>query len=635
MRALSILAVVEFARLGRCPRRGCSGLGRDEAALGMLGLGYLDVVSEPHVLGGDRGKPTATDAVAAPFASSPFGRRDPRERCRLTTAEARAIVRIVNDDDQVNHLDALPSQASGDPPPTAAEDRRTDQAPERLLAPAFGEGSPRNASLRDQWLRLYIGGEWRDAADGARFDSMNPSTGAPWTAVAEAGPDDVDRAAHEARTAFDGDWGRVSAADRGRLLWRMAEQIDSHAAALAQLESRDNGKAIRETRAEIAAVVRCFEFFAGVCQGQRGATLPQAGPEFVYTRREPVGVVGAITPWNSPLVMLAWKLCPALAGGNAIILKPAEYTSVTALAFAGLLETLELPAGTVNIVPGKGTRAGVALVEHPGVDKIAFTGSTEVGKAIAAAASKTLKLVTFELGGKSPNIVFADADLEQAVNRASFGIFSAAGQSCQAASRMLVERSVKDAFLERLAAKAESIRIGDALDEATQMGAQVSATQLETIERYVALGISEGGHVVTGGRRPDVDPGGYFYTPTIFDQVDNSMRICREEIFGPVTTLIAFDDEADAIAKANDSDYGLSGAVWTSDVKRAHRVAAALRCGMVWVNTYRTWSPLVPFGGFKQSGYGRENGIEVMEHYTQTKSVWVDLQDTQPDWYEV
>jgi aldehyde dehydrogenase (NAD+) len=343
--------------------------------------------------------------------------------------------------------------------------------------------------------------------------------------------------------------------------------------------------------------------------------------------------VGAITPWNSPLVMLAWKLCPALAGGNAIVLKPAEQTPVTALVFAGLLREVDLPPGTVNVVPGFGERAGAALVENPGVDKVAFTGSTSVGRSIAASAAKTLKLVTFELGGKSPNIVFADADLEEAVNRSAFGIFSAGGQSCQAASRMLVERSIKDQFLERLVAKAESIRVGDALSDETQMGAQVSAEQLETIERYVSVGIEEGAQALTGAKRPQLDSPGFFYTPTIFDGVHNSMRICREEIFGPVTAVMAFEDEADAIAKANDSDYGLSGAVWTSDVKRAHRVAAALRCGMVWVNTYRTWNPLTPFGGYKQSGYGRENGIEVMQHYTQLKSVWVDMQDSQADWY--
>jgi len=488
----------------------------------------------------------------------------------------------------------------------------------------------------DGVLPLYVAGRWEAAADGATYDSYEPATGEVWARVSAAGPADVDRAVEAARAAMAGPWGSTMAMDRARVLWRIAAIVDGNRELLAAIESRDNGKLLRETHAELDAIVRYFEYFGGVCQTVLGQTSPATGPFFTYTRREPVGVVGAIIPWNSPLNMLAWKLAPALAGGNVVVLKPADETPVSALVFAQLIEELDLPPGVLSVLPGIGKITGEAIVDHPGVDKLAFTGSTETGRRIAARAAQTLKPATFELGGKSPNIVFADADLEIAVQRSAYGIFSAGGQSCMAASRTLVHRSVMDEFASRFGERASAIRVGDPFAPSSQVGAQTSQRQLRKIESYVGIARDEGAQVISGGAPPEDAPnggGGYFFRPTVLGGARNDMRVAREEIFGPVTVLIGFDDEEEALVLANDTPYGLAAAVWTRDVKRAHRVAHAVQAGTVWVNNYRVWNWLMPFGGYKDSGYGREGGLEVMQHYTQTKSVWVDLQEQPPDWF--
>ncbi len=485
--------------------------------------------------------------------------------------------------------------------------------------------------------QLFIGGAWVDAESGKTFTSLNPATGAPLAEVAEADKADIDKAVMAARKAFEGKWARVSARDRGRMIYKLAQLVEAHAKELAALETADNGKPIRESAyVDLPQVVENLEYFAGWATKIEGETIPVPGQFFNYTLREPVGVCGQIVPWNFPLLMTAWKIAPALAAGNTIVLKPAEQTPVTALELGKLIQEAGFPEGVVNIVPGYGETAGAALAAHPGVDKIAFTGSTEVGKLIAHAAADNLTKVSLELGGKAPNIVCADADIEQAVSGALMAIFYNQGQTCTAGSRLFLDERIKDEFLERFKAKAEQIKVGDPTDKTTQMGPQVSQAQLDRIKGYVDIARAEGATVFSGGASPELAEqfrGGYFFSPTIFSEVTNKMRVAQEEIFGPVSSVITFTDETDLIRQANDTIYGLSAGVWTRDITRAHRFAREIKAGVVWINTFNIMNAASPFGGYKQSGYGREMGRHALDLYTQVKSVWVDLSGKPIGWF--
>lgn len=475
--------------------------------------------------------------------------------------------------------------------------------------------------------RLYIGGEWVAAADGKTFETLNPATGDVIAEVAEAGPREIDAAVQAARSALSGPWAGMSAAERGRLIWRIADAIEARADDLARLESLDNGKPIREAQIDIREAIDCFRYYAGWATKVHGETIPVRGNALNYTLREPVGVVGAIIPWNFPLLMAAWKVAPALACGNAVVLKPAEQTPLSALELAVIAHEVGLPPGVLNVVPGFGETAGTALVRHPDVDKIAFTGSTAVGKLIMRESAETLKKVSLELGGKSPNIIFPDADLDAAVRGAFSGIFYNTGQACTAGSRLLVHESVHDAVMEKLIERAARTVPGDPLDPKTRIGPLISQEQLDRVMGYIARGREEGAELLCGGERAlyQGEEKGYWLQPTIFDRVAPEHTIAREEIFGPVLATLTFSDEEEAVALANDTIYGLAAGIWTSDVKRAHRVARGIQAGTVWINSYHPLDPASPFGGYKQSGYGRELGQYALDLYTQVKSVWVDL----------
>ena len=478
--------------------------------------------------------------------------------------------------------------------------------------------------------KLLIGGQWVESSDGKTFSTTNPATGEVLTEIQAATREDVDRAVKAARKAFDdpaGPWQKMSASDRGKLLWRIADLIEKNIDEIAEIETLDNGKPIFESRyVDVPMVAEVFRYYAGWATKIHGETINSRPFAFTYTLREPVGVVAAIVPWNFPLLLAAWKIAPALATGNTVIWKPASQTTLSALRVGELMVEAGVPAGVINILAGSGPVVGMGLVQHPGVDKVAFTGSTSVGKEVMRNAADGVKRITLELGGKSPNIVLADANLDEAVKGAANGIFYGKGEVCAAGSRLFVEKKIHDDFMQKLVDRTNKLKPGDPLDPKTRLGAIVSEQQMNSVLSYIESGNKEGAKLVAGGKRASVDGSkGYFLEPTIFDAVDNKMKIAQEEIFGPVLATIPFDDVEQVAELANQNIYGLAAAIWTSDVRKAHTLARRLKAGTIWINAYNFYDPALPFGGYKQSGFGRELGMHAIEHYTELKSIWLNL----------
>jgi aldehyde dehydrogenase (NAD+) len=473
--------------------------------------------------------------------------------------------------------------------------------------------------------QCFIGGQWTAAASGKTFDTINPATEEVIAQVAEGDAADVDRAVAAARKAFEsGPWHKMDARDRGRLIYRLADAIEENAEELAALEVLDNGKPISEARAgDLPLVIDVLRYYAGFADKIHGQTIPVRGNYFTYTRREPVGVVGQIIPWNFPMLMTAWKWGPALATGCTIVMKPAEQTPLTCLRLARLAQKVGFPDGVINVVPGYGPTAGAAIVKHPGVDKVAFTGEHRTAQIIMRDAAATLKRLTFELGGKSPNIVFADADLDAAVAGAHVGLYLNQGQCCCAGSRLFVEDKIYDKFVDKISAINKKRRVGDPFDPETQQGPQIDQAQFDKIMGYVALGKKEGAKCVTGGGR--VGDRGFFIEPTLFTEVTDNMTIAKEEIFGPVMSVLRFKNTDEIVERANNTSFGLAAAVWTRDIAKAHRLAGSIRAGTVWINCYDVFDAGAPFGGFKMSGLGRELGEKGLEAYTESKTVTVSL----------